>query len=113
MNKQLKNLNSEAQESMDGSAATIRDAAGYINVKFQLGPVKEHGVNGTSIENVIDLLVKRLEGFQKGPFKCRENALAITKLQEATQWLDFRTKLRVKQNVEGVNEAHVSEPVKA
>jgi len=106
MNDALRNLNVKDQEAMDGSASTVRDAAGFINIKFQCGPIKEHGVNGTSIENVLDLLVKRLEGFQNGPFKCRENALAITKLEEAIQWLEHRTRKRVQQGVEGTNVAH-------
>ena len=108
MHEALRNLNDEGQTAMDGSPATVRDSAGFISIKFQLGPVKEKGVNGTSIENVIDLLVRRLEGFQNGPFKCRENALAITKLEEAVQWLEHRTRKRVAQGVEGTNQEHKS-----
>lgn len=106
MNDALRNLNEQAQEAMDGSPAAVRDAAGYINIKFQCGPVQEHGVNGTSIENVIDLLVTRLEGFNVGPFRCRENSLAITHLQEAQNWLERRTRNRVKAGVEGTNQPH-------
>jgi hypothetical protein len=105
MNDKLRNLNTEEQEAMDGSSAIVNDAAGYIHIKFQCGPVQEHGVNGTSIENVIDLLVARLEGFNNGPFRCRENSLAITHLQEAQNWLERRTRDRVKRGVEGVNAA--------
>jgi len=106
MEESLKNLNTEKQEAMDGSSSIVNDEAGYIHIKFQCGPVKEVGVNETSIENVIDLLIKRLNGFQKGEFACRSNALAITKLEEANMWLDYRTKKRVEQGVEGVNKAH-------
>ena len=108
MNEELRNLNEKGQEAMDGSAAHVRDAAGFVNIKFQCGPIGEVGVNGTSIENVIELLERRLEGFQKGAFKCRENALAITKLQEARLWLEERTRTRVAQGVEGKNQAHVA-----
>lgn len=106
MNDALRNLNQEQQECMDGSPAAVRDAAGFINIKFQCGPVQECGVNGTSIENVIDLLVTRLEGFNNGPFRCRENSLAITHLQEAQNWLERRTKNRVAAGVEGTNQTH-------
>jgi hypothetical protein len=106
MNEELRNLNTEAQEAMDGSAATATDAAGYIHIKFQCGPIKESGINGTSIENVIDLLVKRLDGFNEGPLRCRENSLAITHLQEAQNWLERRTRDRVAKGVEGTNKAH-------
>ena len=77
-----------------------------IRIKFQLGPIQEVGINGCSIEDVIDVLVARLEGFQKGPFKCRENALAITKMEEAKLWLLYRTQKRQAQCVEGRNLAH-------
>ena len=106
MNDDLRNLNTEKQEAMDGSPSKIHDEAGYINIKFQCGPVQEHGVNGTSIENVLDLLKIRLEGFQAGPFRCRTNALAITKIEEAIMWLEERTKQRVEQGVEGKNMTH-------
>lgn len=106
MNEQLRNLNAKDQETLDGSPSTVRDAAGYINIKFQAGPVQEHGVNGTSIENVIDLLTARLRGFQAGPFACRENALAITNLEQGRMWLEERTRAREKAGVEGTNQAH-------
>lgn len=79
---------------------------GYINIKFQEGAILENGVNGAQIEDVIDVLVSRLEGFQKGGFPCRENALAITKLEEARMWLNERTRKRKKQGVEGKDENH-------
>ncbi len=106
MNDELRNLNHKEQEALDGSPSQINDAAGYIHVKFQCGPIKEVGVNGTSIENVLELLKNRLEGFQKGPFRCRTNALAITKIEEAIMWLEERTKIRVAQGVEGTNQKH-------
>jgi hypothetical protein len=110
----------EDQEKMDGSPArvfavpvsnddTCDDTyAGhhshYIDIKFQLGPCGEVGVNGCSIRDVIRVLGDRLEGFQRGPFKCRENALAITKLQEAQRWLAHRTEERMQRGVKGRNE---------
>ena len=106
MNDELRNLNTEKQEAMDGSSAIVNDGARYIHFKFQCGPIQEYGVNGTSIENVLELLKNRLEGFQKGPFRCRTNALSITKIEEAIMWLEERTKQRVKQGVEGTNQSH-------
>lgn len=78
----------------------------FINIKFQKGTVLENGVNGAQIEDVIEVLIERLQGFQKGKFSCRENALAITKLQEARMWLEERTRNRKKQGVEGENINH-------
>ena len=102
------------QEAMDGSPSRVQKtlflADGMqrmvIDITFQVGPIREVGVNGCAIEDVIDVLVARLEGFQKGPFRCRENALAITKLEEAKHWLNERTRKRQEQGVEGRNVAH-------
>lgn len=101
----LQNLSPTAQESLDGSVALVEPNE-HIRLKFQLGPIKEHGVNGTTIEEVIGILASRLEGFQNGPFRCRENALAITKLEEARLWLYERTRKRQEQGVEGINAPH-------
>lgn len=96
----------EDQETMDGSPAKVE--AEYIDIKFQCGPIQEVGVNGTTIEEVLGHLAKRLEGFNNGPFRCRENSLAITKIEEAMQWLHWRTSKRQAQGVEGTNQAHAS-----
>jgi hypothetical protein len=56
--------------------------------------------NGTTIEAVLDVLIDRLKGLNER-FSCRENALAITKLQEANMWLNERTRERKERGVEG------------
>lgn len=71
------------------------------NVKFQKGPVKEHGFNGCFNEDLIAIVIDRLQGFQSGDFSCRENALALTKLEEALHWMNYRTNAREKRGVEG------------
>ena len=72
-------------------------------VHFQEGPIKECGVNGVCNEDLIAMVICRLEHFQKGVFSCRENALAITKLEEALLWLRKRTMGREQRGVEGTN----------
>ena len=68
---------------------------------FQDGPIGEVGVNGLSNESLLAVVIDRLQGFQKGPFACRENALALTKLEESMHWLHSRTRERVQRGVEG------------
>ena len=68
--------------------------------------MKEHGVNGTSIENVLELLLRRLEGFQRGPFVCDENGRAIGYLKLAMEALEERTQKREAAGVEGTNQSH-------
>lgn len=70
---------------------------------FQNGPINEVGVNGITHEALIAILIDRLEAFQAGPYACRENALALTKLQEAQMWLHKRTRDRMARNVEGTH----------
>jgi hypothetical protein len=73
-------------------------------VDFQEGPIKECGVNGVCNEDLIAMVVTRLEHFQNSEFKCRENALAITKLEEALLWLRKRTMGRENRGIEGTNQ---------
>jgi len=76
-------------------------------LQFQHGPRDERGsLPGVTNEAVIAVVIDRLRGFQSGPYACRENALAITKLEEAMHWLQRRSIERMKQGVLGKNETH-------
>jgi hypothetical protein len=57
-------------------------------------------VDGTTNEELLEVLLNRLN-FLQSKFPCRENAIAITKLDEALLWLNKRTADRIKRNVEG------------
>lgn len=70
-------------------------------VCFQNGPISESGVNGISGEALLAIVEDRLIGFQAGKYACRENRLALERLQEAMMWLHKRTLDRVKRGVEG------------
>ena len=74
-----------------------------LEVHFQEGPIKECGVNGVCNEDLIAMVICRLEHFQKSPFKCRENAVAITKLEESLMWLRKRTTIREMKGIEGTH----------
>lgn len=73
------------------------------SIDFQNGPVKEAGFNGISNESLIEVVIDRLRGFQSGQFACRDNAVALTKLEESMMWLQKRTRDRMARGVEGVN----------
>ncbi len=72
-------------------------------VTFQNGPIKEAGVNGVMNEDLIAIVIDRMRGFQSGDYKCRDNALALTKLEEALMWLRNRTNEREARGVEGTH----------
>ncbi len=72
-------------------------------VTFQNGPIKEVGVNGVMNEDLIAIVIDRMRGFQSGDYACRDNALALTKLEEALMWLRNRTNEREARGVEGTH----------
>jgi hypothetical protein len=82
---------------------TAEDNLALTSVNFQCGPIKENGVNGCCNEDLIAMVISRLEHFQRSDFACRENAMAITKLEEALLWLRKRTIGRENRGVEGTN----------
>lgn len=73
----------------------------FQRVTFQNGPIKEAGVNGTTQEVLLAILIDRLEGFQSGEFKNRDNAVALTHIETAKLWLHKRTMDRAARGVEG------------
>lgn len=70
---------------------------------FQNGPINEVGVNGITQEALLAIVADRLRSFQAGPYACRENALALTKIEEAQHWLLSRTRGRMSRGVEGTH----------
>ena len=83
----------------------IRDTTDHLrewaHVKFQAGGVSIVGVNGVHNEDLLNIVRDRLSCFQTGEFACRENALAITKIEEALHWLNQRTEERRVRGVVG------------
>jgi hypothetical protein len=77
--------------------------AGQVTILFQNGPIAEAGVNGITQEVLLSILIDRLQSFQAGQFASRENALALTKLEEAQMWLHQRTRSRMARGVEGTH----------
>jgi hypothetical protein len=90
----------------DGSGnPSVKDceqATGNVIV-FQNGPILEAGVNGVTQEVLLAVVIDRLRCFQAGPYSCRENALALTKCEEALMWLNKRTRDCELRGVEGTS----------
>lgn len=86
---------------VDAQAFRGRTPESSSLILFQNGPIAEHGVNGLTQEVLLSIVIDRLRSFQAGPFKSRENALALTKLEEAQHWLLHRTRERMARGVEG------------
>lgn len=58
---------------------------------------------GVTNEALLAIVAHRLQCFQKSKFACRENALALTKIEEALHWLESRTLDRTSRGVEGTH----------
>lgn len=89
----------------------VRHDVNSLSFTIQNGPVKEVGKNGCQVDHVILAAKAILEGLNKN-HPCKENACAITKLEEALHWLDARKKKREKAGVEGFNKAIPTEEIK-
>jgi hypothetical protein len=86
-------------------AAEVLDAPQVLQeVHFQEGALNVEGLNGVMNEDLLLMVIKRLQSFQDSDFRCRENALALTHLEEALMWLTKRTADRQARNVEGTHE---------
>lgn len=70
-------------------------------LNFQDGPIADNGVNGIVMEDLLSIVIDRLNHFQSKGFACEENAQALTKLEEAMHCLNNRTKDRQTRGVEG------------
>ena len=83
----------------------VQDNRGNVltSVDFQCGPIKECGVNGVANEDLLVMVLLRLEHFNRSEFRCRENSIAISKIEEALLWLRKRTMHRELRGVEGTN----------
>lgn len=79
------------------------NASLVFELSFQNGPIPEAGVNGITQEALLAIVEDRLKSFQAGPYACRENALALTHIQEAMHWLHHRTRERLARGVEGTH----------
>ena len=84
-------------DSFDGGPA---QTLGFIHKEKDAAGAFVTVADGTTNEDVLRMLIHRM-GTLNAKFPCRENALAITKMEEALMWLEKRTADRKARNVEG------------
>jgi hypothetical protein len=86
-------------------------------IEFQNGPISEpKDMNGITNEALIAVVIDRMRGFQfqrkddgsfdeakRGTYACKENACALTHLEEALMWLQKRAQDRMRRGVEGTH----------
>ena len=76
--------------------------APIVSFTIQSDPIGEVGVNGVQALDMLEY-TKCLFQSLNDAFPCRENALTITKIEEAIHWQHARTRDRVNRRVEGQN----------
>jgi len=92
----------------DGNPAGGSVSGVGLSITWQNGPLGRGAdrkePNGAFVETVLAAALQRIQSYQDGKFKCRENAIAITKIEEALMWLDKRTRDREARQVEGTHQ---------
>ena len=79
-----------------------RASAVVASIQFQHGPRDVKGSKpGITDAAMLGIVIDRYRAFQAGPFACRENALVLTKLEEALHWMKHRADERAKRGVLG------------
>lgn len=102
----------EAKNILDDEG---RPAGGFVHgvgltIDWQNGPLGRDGdrltPNGAFVETVLRAALQRIEHYNSGQFRCRENSLAATHIEEALHWLESRTARRERAGVEGTHEGN-------
>lgn len=88
----------EGESSLGGDNPTLHvfdirravDNRLLSEIKFHSGSFNPNELNGILNEDLLVVLINRLESFQKSKLKCRENEFALQHLYEALFWLKLR-----------------------
>lgn len=75
-----------------------------ISINFQNGARKLEGsIHGVLDTDLLEIVRHRLQCFQKGEFASRDNAVALTHIEEALMWMNRRVEDRIERSVLGTN----------
>lgn len=86
-----------------GETPTIENEPLAI-IQFQNGARKlPYSIHGVLDTDLLEIVRDRLKCFQSGEFACRENACALTHIEEALMWMNRRVEDRIERNVLGTN----------
>jgi hypothetical protein len=103
--KALGNMPTETRKFMQiENGDDVKGIAPIVSFWIQSDPISEVGVNGVQAVDILEYVKCLFESLNEA-FPCRENALTITKIEEAIHWQTARTANRIKRGVEGKNEA--------
>jgi len=73
-------------------------------IQFQNGArLLEDSIHGVLDTDLLEIVRDRLIGFQGGTFSSRDNAVALTHIEEALMWMNRRVEDRIERQVLGQN----------
>lgn len=101
--KPILHLNGVSEDDAPISQIIVNHEMDRISFDMLTKPASEGG--DMSRCQLVDLIhtAKIMLEYLNDEFPCRENAITITKLEEALMWQDARAKDRIARNVEGKN----------
>lgn len=85
-----------------GNTLTVNPDDIIETLQFQEGARKDPNVtHGILDSDLLEIVRDRLRAFQNGEFATRENACALTHIEEALMWMNKRVEDRIERNVLG------------
>lgn len=95
--------NNFIKDELDNPAGGTSKDIG-VDISWQNGPIAgPDDRNGAFVIDVIQIAIDRINFYNESQFRCRENSLAVTKLEEAIHWLESR---RGRRAGEGILSTH-------
>lgn len=100
----LEKLHNELNRGTPGDEVSLNiGGKEVLRVKFQTGGTATTERNGVFIEDLLIVAYSKLADYNRG-LPCRENSLALTKIEEAIMWLANRKVERESRGVYGTEE---------
>ena len=82
------------------NASDEKGVCPIVKFTIQSDPISEVGVNGVQVIDMLEYAKFLFQSLNEA-IPCRENALTITKIEEAIHWQHARTRDRINRQVEG------------
>jgi len=86
------------------SISDANSGKALVDIQFQNGARKlDNSIHGVIDSDLLEIVRNRLWCFQQGDFASRENAIALTHIEEALMWMNRRVEDRIERGVLGEN----------
>lgn len=84
-------VRSQFYTDTDGNPAGGLTSGPGFEIDWQNGTVNAaDDINGANVVDILEAVRQRMEFFNESKFRCRQNSLAITHIEEAMHWCQAR-----------------------